>query len=489
MVIKGSARAAPGELAYHLLREDTNEIVTVLELSGVASLDLRGALAELDGMGAGSRSRRTLYHASINTPVSEQLDPNQQRAARQRLAERMGLANQPYAVVQHVKHGRQHTHVVWSRVDVGTGRAIHDGFNYRKHEEVARELEREFGHERVLGAHVRDKTQEKRPERGPSWGEQRQVERTGLTIEAAKAAVSHAWDMSRSGIEFMAALKEEGFEIARGDRRDFVLVDFAGEIHSATRRLSNVTATELRHRMRDVDREALPTVDEVRTRQLQDHQRQLRQESIADRERIAALYGQHPDEGPQHVGAIERLRLLDWNSSTASQGILEAASAVHQLKQTMGHELAGVVLTTDRRTADRTWQDIIREGATLENRMPFRGGNLDQRKAIDQPTPEPELQRPSAALFVQILGKVIDLYRNEVERSTAFLLEQQGEIEPPPPPEGRRETIVERMRRLNPFTDEQREAERLKLEAARKLREELGRDRSRQRTWEPDRTD
>jgi hypothetical protein len=218
------------------LREDTNELVRVVGFSGVASQDLPGALAELDGMGAGGRSKRTLYHASINTPVDEQLTPEQRGMARERLAEELGLSKQPFVVVEHIKHGRQHTHIVWSRIDGETGKAIPDSHNYRKHETVSRELEIEFGHKQVLGAHVRDKQVESRPERGPTWGEQRQAERSGLTPEEAKKQVTRLWKQTGTGIEFVAALAAEGWQVARGDRRDFVLVDPAGEVHGVWQR-------------------------------------------------------------------------------------------------------------------------------------------------------------------------------------------------------------------------------------------------------------
>ena len=43
---------------------------------------------------------------------------------------------------------------MWSRADLDHMRAIRCDHNYRTHELVARELEREFGHARVQGVHV-----------------------------------------------------------------------------------------------------------------------------------------------------------------------------------------------------------------------------------------------------------------------------------------------------------------------------------------------
>ena len=81
MVIKGNPRGRPAELAKHLQRTDTNEQVTVLELRGVAAQDLGGALREMDALGAGLKTSRTLYHASINALASDYVPASMVEAA------------------------------------------------------------------------------------------------------------------------------------------------------------------------------------------------------------------------------------------------------------------------------------------------------------------------------------------------------------------------------------------------------------------------
>ena len=80
------------------------------------------------------------------------------------------------------------------------GRSATD-HNYRKHEIVARELEREFGHERVQGAHI-ERDGKARPERTPSHAEMQQAERT--RHQAGGGARAHhgalARDRQRRGV-------------------------------------------------------------------------------------------------------------------------------------------------------------------------------------------------------------------------------------------------------------------------------------------------
>src|SRR6185437_15994206 len=92
-------------------------------------------------------------------------------------------------VIVHEKEGREHCHIVWSRIDLDRMTAISDSHNYRKHEEVARALEREFGHQRVQGAHLEREGKE-RPERTPSHAEMLQAERTGLSAREVQNKVT-----------------------------------------------------------------------------------------------------------------------------------------------------------------------------------------------------------------------------------------------------------------------------------------------------------
>ena len=70
-----------------------------------------------------------------------------------------------------------------------------------------------------------------------------------------------------SGKAFAAAIEERGYILASGDRRDFCVVDHAGDAHSLARRLDGVKAKDMRERMADVDRDSLPSVTKARAQQ------------------------------------------------------------------------------------------------------------------------------------------------------------------------------------------------------------------------------
>jgi hypothetical protein len=275
------------------MRTDTNERVEVQEITGVVAEDLRGALLEIAAVASGTQTKKPFYHASINTPLEERLTEEQRAYAIDRLAEKLGLSGQPRIVVVHEKKDREHCHIVWSRIDLDRMAAVSDSHNYRKHEEVARDLEREFGHERVQGAHI-EREGRPRPKRTPSHVEMLQVERGAVRPEEAKAFVTDLWQRTDSGQSFKQALEERDWVLARGDRRDFVVIDPEGGTHSLARRVEGAKAKDIRAGMADVDPESLPSVAEARATQ-------------RERQRLAAL--ENPPDEP--VASTSRAREPD----------------------------------------------------------------------------------------------------------------------------------------------------------------------------------
>jgi hypothetical protein len=270
VIIKGTSCAGASRLAAHLTRTDTNERAEVKEIRGVAAEDLRGALLEMETVAAGARTTKPFYHGSINTKEDERLTNEQRTYAIDQLEAALGLTGQPRVVVVHEKEGREHCHIVWSRIDLDRMAAISDSHNYRKHEEVARALEKEFGLERVQGAHA-ERDGKERPGRTPSHREMLQAERTGVSPQQAKALMTGIWQSTKNGKEFQAALADKGWILARGDRRDFVAIDPTGGIHSIARRIEGVKAAEVRQRFADIDPRSLMSVAEAKQAQRERH--------------------------------------------------------------------------------------------------------------------------------------------------------------------------------------------------------------------------
>ena len=263
MIIKGKSRAGAQQLARHLGNAEKNERVSLLETRGTVAQDLRGALVEMAAIAAGTRCEKSLYHAAMSPEPPHRLTPEQRSEAIDALEAKLGLTGHARVVVMHEKLGREHIHVVWSRIDLEKMRSVSDSHNYRKHEEVARALERRFGHDRVQGAH-HERDGVARPERTPSRAELQQQERTGITGKMVKAEVTAAFRASDGPEAFRAALAERGYILAKGDRRDHVIIDPFGGVHSLARRIEGMKAGALREFMAPLDRDSLPSIEEAR---------------------------------------------------------------------------------------------------------------------------------------------------------------------------------------------------------------------------------
>lgn len=263
MIIKGKARGNGAQLGRYLVTQGKNERIRVIEVRGVSAEDVPGAVREMDVLALGARTEKGLYHAQINTRAEERLTDEQRTYAVDRLEAALGFAGQSRVVVVHEKNGREHCHVVWSRIDLDRMAAIPDSHNYRKHEEVARHLEREFGHERVQGAHA-ERDGKERPERTPSHREMLQADRTGLSPGEVKAQITELWRNTDSGQAFANALEDQGWMLARGDRRDFVVIDPRGGTHSLARRIEGANAADVRARLADLDPKLIPSIAEAK---------------------------------------------------------------------------------------------------------------------------------------------------------------------------------------------------------------------------------
>lgn len=268
MIIKGASRAGPSQLARHLLRADTNERVEILELQSPTG-DLTEALRDWQVLAGGTRGSKGLYHANIDPAKDYEMTPEQWERAVAVLEEELGFEGQPRAVVMHGKHGREHVHVVWQRTDVDSMTLRSDSWNYLAHEKASQRLELEFGHEHVPGKHAK-RDREKQPEFPKSeitHAEWQQKERTGIDPRERREHITELFQHSDTGKAFKNSLEADGYILAQGDRRDFVLVDALGEIYGLSRQIKHIKASDLREFMSDVDRENLPDVAAARALQ------------------------------------------------------------------------------------------------------------------------------------------------------------------------------------------------------------------------------
>lgn len=269
MILKGNQRAFGSDLASHLLNLYDNEEVEVAELTQTHASDLHGAFAEFEAVATGTRAKEPLYSLSINP--AQPLTRDQYFEAINRIEDKLGLSGQPRAVVFHRKNGkdgalREHCHVVWSRIDIERMKAVPLSHDRQKLRTMAQQLGQEFGHPLPDGL--------ARNRGGGRFGEARdfdvtaqaQAQRSGLKADERRAVITAAFRESKDGAAFEAALEEQGFLLARGDKRGFVVVDRAGQVHSLPRQIDGARTKDVATKLAPRNPDDLPDVKSVRAR-------------------------------------------------------------------------------------------------------------------------------------------------------------------------------------------------------------------------------
>ena len=251
MILVGGQRGGGADLARHLMK-DENERVVVHEIRGFVADDLKDAFQESYAISLGTRCKQHLYSLSLNPPREANPTPELLVDAVNRAEERLGLAGQPRAIVFHEKRGmdgtvRRHAHAVWCRIDTERMRAVQMSHDRPKLKSLGRELYLHHGWKMPRGF---VNARETNP-RNYSLAEWQQAKRVRKKPAELKGMFQDCWAISDSQMSFTNALKENGYILARGDRRGVVAVDHRGEVYSI-RQYVGIKPGQVRERIKDM---------------------------------------------------------------------------------------------------------------------------------------------------------------------------------------------------------------------------------------------
>jgi len=267
MVIKGSSRGQTKSnvkaLAAHLMSSE-NEQVRVLALDGVSSSNLGEALEEMRTLSLGTRTRKCLYHSSINVTALESREMTDARwlEAVQELETELGMSGHQKVIVIHKKKGREHCHIVWNKVHPDTLKTASLSWNYKKHETVSRRLEERWNLVSVMGVHTRPEDTD-RPQAKATHTDWQASTRTGITIEQVSAILFECWQESEDGETFKQVCQTKRITLAKG-KRGIIAIDWMGTPHSISRRLK-IKAKEISSKLSDLNPDDLPSVESVQS--------------------------------------------------------------------------------------------------------------------------------------------------------------------------------------------------------------------------------
>jgi hypothetical protein len=124
-----------------------NEKTRLVEISDPSAKNLDQAFQKMWEVAGCTSCTKPLHHISINPMKNERLTDKQVLAIVERCEEQYGykIFHHQRVIVEHVKDGRQHFHVIWNRVSLMSGSAVWPGHHWLKSKEVCRKMERELG--------------------------------------------------------------------------------------------------------------------------------------------------------------------------------------------------------------------------------------------------------------------------------------------------------------------------------------------------------
>lgn len=257
MILKASQRGGAADLAQHLMNVTDNEHMTIHDLRGFASDNLRDAFQEVQAAASGTKCKQYLFSLSLSPPEGAVVPVAAFESAIGDIEAEFGLEAQPRAIVFHEKEGRRHAHCVWSRIDADTMTAHQMSFFKNRLRDISRDLYLEHGWtlpKGLLNAAERNPT-------NFTLAEWQQAKRQEIDPRWLKTTVQNCWQSSDSRKSFEGALADNALFLARGDRRGHVVMDHKGEVWALSR-LLDVKAKDVRAMLGDGS--DLRSVDETK---------------------------------------------------------------------------------------------------------------------------------------------------------------------------------------------------------------------------------
>lgn len=375
MILKGSQRGGAKQLASHLLKTE-NEHVEVYDIRGFVADDLHGALHEAYAVAQGTRCKQFLFSLSLNPPPNETVPAKDFEKAIEAIERKLGLENQPRAIVFHEKEGRRHAHCVWSRIDAETMTAINLPHYKLKLRDVSKQLYLEHGWRMPRGL---VDSQERDP-RNFTRAQWQQAMRASQDPKAIKTLFQECWAVSDSRQAFAKALEERGYYLCRGDRRGFVALDFRGEVYAVTK-WTGVRTKEVVAKLGDP--KSLPSVEQTKAviagRMTAQIRRYIQEAETARKREYARLAFQradltqrHRDERQRLAAAQEARRIAENNERAA-----RLSKGVRGIWDRLTGKHAKIRQQNEAQARESRQRDQAQEQAMIERQM-------QERQALQQ---------------------------------------------------------------------------------------------------------
>jgi hypothetical protein len=262
-------------MAAHLFKEE-NEVIQVRESldGGQDRQAVEASLVEMQLYTRMTRGNTGIFSVAISPREGDTLTPEQQARAIELIEKKFKLEGQPRIRVDHEKSGRFHSHLFFSIVDQEKCKLIEISHYKYKLQECAVTMEKEFDLAPVRRTPDEHTIEVTNADRMRDTKERKCQDR--------KREVSDLWNRSKSAEEFLEQIRAAGYEVAKGERSRFVLLDRDGQPYNLVRELpKEVKAKAVTMRFEGLENGFL-SVEEAK-KQLLERQQYDREQAGIDR--------------------------------------------------------------------------------------------------------------------------------------------------------------------------------------------------------------
>jgi len=390
MIIKPSPPGQGGPALARYLMTGKNEHAELLELRNMDAPSLQAALFDMDMLARGSQCRAHALHIQMRAAPGERLSASHWQEAADRVTALFGMeAHQAALVLHHQPDGCTHAHLVLNRVHPETLIAADVWRSQKKCIDLSRELEKEWGLRQVSS---QSKNRHRDCYSKAARQEMEQARRTGENVHDIREHVRWLWEQSPNGQAFAAALEEEGYQLAKGDRRAYVVLDPHGGTYSLGQRTTGAKAREVREKLGDLDAASVPDITEGRrllTERQAEQKQQRRQGKGEARAQSQPTPAPAPEPAPKPAPTPEPAPAVSWWQTASNRAALNPvvkrpsgprAERRAQWEQAAAKRLQGL----------RNWQALereqqerrFREAAKLERGDAVKAFNTQQRRDL-----------------------------------------------------------------------------------------------------------
>lgn len=192
---------------------------------------------------AGRKLEKPVFAFSLAWHPEQSPDAAHKLATARAAIAALGLSEHEAVIVAHRDEPQKHVHVIVNRVHPITGKAGDVRNSKLKLSDFALAYEREHG---KIYCQQRAANQQQREQ--------------GKPARYHDPAIVEAWETTKTGPAFIAALEAKGYHLAQGRKR-LVVIDPHGKAHNPTRHLQGVKAEDIHARLAAVDLSRLPDAD------------------------------------------------------------------------------------------------------------------------------------------------------------------------------------------------------------------------------------